>query len=504
MSLRMRGAMTAVAGVLALAATAAAGPLQDDLAARRARLMEKLGPDAMAIVWSAPTRVYSLDVDYEFRQDSHLLYLTGMTQEETILVLMPGNRTRKEILFTREPNPRREHWNGHILTKEEATAQSGIATVYYAGEFEAFVTAMFNQQLYGGKRNEVSNEFDAFFAAVGANRARLALAFGPRPAPSAPLTPAYEFAAKARDRFLNVSFVDTWPMISELRQIKTTYEQTQMEKSGLISSNAHIAGMAAAKPGRFEYEVESAIEQVYMANGAMTWGYPSIVGSGPNATILHYNASNRQMQAGDILLVDAAGNYQGYTVDITRSYPISGSYTEAQKDLYRLVLAAQDAGMAAAKIGNKTADVEKAAEEVVKAGLLKLGLITDASRRAVPHLVHPRHLPLDRHGRARRRRLPAAARRRHDLRGRARRLHPPAGARRAARHAREPQVQGRRSASAVEKYKFIGIRIEDSFLLTDTGLKRLSATVPRTIEEVERFMKSGERPSTSSPQGLGD
>ena len=146
MSLRMRGAMTAVAGVLALAATAAAGPLQDDLAARRARLMEKLGPDAMAIVWSAPTRVYSLDVDYEFRQDSHLLYLTGMTQEETILVLMPGNRTRKEILFTREPNPRREHWNGHILTKEEATAQSGIATVYYAGEFEAFVTAMFNQQ----------------------------------------------------------------------------------------------------------------------------------------------------------------------------------------------------------------------------------------------------------------------------------------------------------------------------------------------------------------------
>ena len=116
-----------------------------------------------------------------------------------------------------------------------------------------------------------------------------------------------------------------------------------------------------------------------MANGAMTWGYPSIVGSGPNATILHYNASNRQMQAGDILLVDAAGNYQGYTVDITRSYPISGSYTEAQKDIYRLVLAAQDAGMAAAKVGNKTADVEKAAEEVVKAGLLKLGLITDAT-----------------------------------------------------------------------------------------------------------------------------
>ena len=502
MSLRMRGAMTAVAGVLALAATAAAGPLQDDLAARRARLMEKLGPDAMAIVWSAPTRVYSLDVDYEFRQDSHLLYLTGMTQEETILVLMPGNRTRKEILFTREPNPRREHWNGHILTKEEATAQSGIATVYYAGEFEAFVTAMFNQQLYGGKRNEVSNEHDAFFAAVGANRARLALAFGPRPAPSAPLTPAYEFAAKARDRFLNVSFVDTWPMISELRQIKTTYEQTQMEKSGLISSNAHMAGMAAAKPGRFEYEVESAIEQVYMANGAMTWGYPSIVGSGPNATILHYNASNRQMQAGDILLVDAAGNYQGYTVDITRSYPISGSYTEAQKELYRLVLAAQDAGMAAAKIGNKTADVEKAAEEVVKAGLLKLGLITDASgeqfRTWYTHgICH--WIGMDVHDVGDYQR-PLAA-------GMTFVVEPGVYIRPQALDELSDTPENRKFKDAVrgavEKYKFIGIRIEDSFLLTDTGLKRLSATVPRTIEEVERFMKSGERPSTSSPGTSG-
>ena len=105
-----------------------------------------------------------------------------------------------------------------------------------------------------------------------------------------------------------------------------------MEKSGVISSQAHMAGMSTAKPGRFEYEVEAAIEQVYMANGAMSWGYPSIVGSGPNATILHYNESSRQMQAGDLLLVDAAASYQGYTVDITRTYPVSGTFTEAQKD----------------------------------------------------------------------------------------------------------------------------------------------------------------------------
>ena len=105
-----------------------------------------------------------------------------------------------------------------------------------------------------------------------------------------------------------------------------------MEKSAIISGQAHMAGMSAAGPGRFDPEVEAAIEQAYMANGAMSWGYPSIVGSGPNATILHYNESSRQMQAGELLLVDAAANYKGYTVDITRTYPVSGTFAEAQKD----------------------------------------------------------------------------------------------------------------------------------------------------------------------------
>jgi len=190
---------------------------------------------------------------------------------------------------TREPNPRREHWNGHSLTKEEATGASGIATVYYTGDFEEFLSAMFSRRAYGLKRGEVTDDFDAFFEAVAANRATLALPLGPRPAPSAPLTPVYEFAAKARERFVNVTFLDTFPLLADLRQIKTPYEQTLLEKSGTISGQAHMAGMSTAAPGRFEYQVEAAIEQVYLANGAMSWGYPSIVGSGPNATILHYH-----------------------------------------------------------------------------------------------------------------------------------------------------------------------------------------------------------------------
>jgi Xaa-Pro aminopeptidase len=489
---RGRQLVVTAVSVLVCAAAAAAGPLQDDLVARRARFMERLGPDALAIVWGAEPKVYSLDVDYEFRQDSNLLYLTGITQEGAMLVLMPGNKTTREILFVREPNPRREHWNGHLLTKEEAAAQTGIKTVYHTGEFESFVTAMFNRRPYGLKRGEVTDDFDTFFAAVAAGRATLGLPFGPRPAPSAPLPPAYEFAARARDRFLNVTLADTVPQIAELRQIKTPYEQTLLEKSGVISSQAHMAGMSTAKPGRFEYEVEAAIEEVYMANGAMSWGYPSIVGSGPNATILHYNESSRQMQAGDLLLVDAAASYQGYTVDITRTYPVSGTFTDAQKDLYRLVLAAQEAGMQAAKVGGKTADVEKAAEAVVKPGLLKLGLITDVAgdqfRTWYTHgICH--WIGMDVHDVGDYQK-PLAA-------GMAFTVEPGIYVRPQALENLDDTPENRTFkaavAGAVAKYKGMGVRIEDSFLLTATGLQRLSATTPRTIEEIERHLKTAGR-----------
>ena len=141
--------------------------------------------------------------------------------------------------------------------------------------------------------------------------------------------------------------------------MKTPYQLGVLEQSAAISSDAHLAGMRAARPGRYEYEVEAAIERTYLSRGAMSWGYPSIVGSGPNATVLHYEASSRKMEDGDLLLVDAAANFQGQTVDITRTYPVNGRFTEAQKDIYRIVLAAQEAGIHAAKAGNKREDIDE-------------------------------------------------------------------------------------------------------------------------------------------------
>ncbi len=469
---------------------AVAGEFQDDLKARRARAMERLGPESMLILWSAPVRNYSNDVDYEYRQNSNLYYLTGIDQEETILVLMPGNASRKEILFVKPRDPVREHWQGHILSKEEATAQSGVQTVHLTSEFEPFVNAVLSRRPYGLPPYRPSGEFDNFFNALGAGRARLALVLDPKPGLSGPLTPVFEFANRVKERFVGVSIQDAGDLFRDLRQIKTPYERKILERSVEISSEAHLAGMRAAKPGAFEYEVEAAIEQVYLARGARGWSYPSIVASGPNATILHYSKSSRRMEAGDLLLVDAAANYEYLTGDITRTYPVSGAFSPLQKDIYRIVLAAQEEAMKVARPGVKINDVHQKTVEVIKQGLSKLGLIADASgeqyRTWYTHgACHFIGMDV------------------HDVGDRERPLEP------GMAFVIEPGIYIREGAlenlpktpensafiekvrPAYEKHKNIGVRIEDSFLLTESGLKHLSAKVPRTIEEIEKFLKSG-------------
>ena len=479
---------------LLLPAMGSAGPLQDDLHARRARAMGRLGPEALAIFWSAPTRLYSLSVSYEYRQDSNLLYLAGIDQEETILVLMPGNETRREILFIRDADPRREHWEGHILTPEEATARSGIQTVMRTGQFEGFLASLLSGRSPSPSGDD--GEYTRFLTARSEHRARLALLLERQADLSAPVGPAVAFASRMRERFFGFSVQDATPILHELRQTKTPFEQDILRRSVEISSEAHRAGMRAAAPGKFEYEVEAAIEETYLRNGAMSWGYPSIVGSGPNATILHYRSSRRRMESGDLLLVDAAANFEGYTGDITRTYPVNGTFTPEQRAIYEVVLAAQEAGMRAVKPGVTFAEVQEACEEVIRAGLFKLGLITDEA--GAQFKVWSTHGFLHFIG------MDV-----HDV-GTTREIHP------GMAFVIEPGIYIRESAlehlpptpenaafiskvrPLVQKYGDMGVRVEDSFLLTAEGLERMSRTVPRTTAEIEEFMK-GSRPSVTSP-----
>jgi Xaa-Pro aminopeptidase len=443
----------------------------------------------MLILWSAPPRTYSLDVDYEYHQDHNLYYLAGIDQEETTLVLMPGNATRKEILFIKERNPVREHWTGHLLSKEEAVAQSGVEQVYLNEQFEPFIDALFARVAYDVPRYYPTQEYERFFKGVSAGRARLSLIFNPKPGLSSPIGRVNEFAKRVQERYPGIAVQDASDIFRDLRQVKTPYEQRILERSVEISNQAHLAGMRAARPGVYEYQVKAAIEQVYQANGAFGWGYPSIVGSGPNSTILHYEKANRKMQAGDLLLVDAAANYGYLTGDITRTYPVSGTFSDLQKEIYSIVLTAQEETIKTVKAGALLSDIHGRTVEIVKQGLLKLGLITDASG--------DQYKTWYTHGACHFIGMDV-----HDVGDYDRPLEP------GMAFVIEPGIYIREDGlssllkspdndafmekvrPAFEKYKNIGIRIEDSFLLTESGLKRLSAGVPRTIEEIESLMKS--------------
>jgi Xaa-Pro aminopeptidase len=466
-------------------APAAATELSEDLAARRERLMERLGPEAMLILFSAPVRNYSHDVDHEYRQDSNLYYLTGMTQDETMLVLMPGNASRREILFVRDRDPVREHWEGRLMSRDEAASHTGIRTVLSNREFEPFVAAMLSRQPFGGVDDR---EAAAFFGALAEGRARVAFALQGGGA-AEPLTPAQDLARRIRERYPGFQTVDATPHLVDLRLVKTPYERALLVRSVEISNEGQRAGMRAARPGAYEYEVEAAIEAVHRARGAAGQSYPSIVGSGPNSTILHYNDSSRQMQAGELLLVDAGSAYQYMAADTTRTYPVSGRFTDAQKDLYELVLEAQEAGIQAARPGATFVDIHQRTVDVIRAGLLRLGLITDASgdqyRMWYTHgATH--YIGIDVHD--------VGDRRRPLVPGMAFVIEPGVYIRQGALDALPPTAENlaliERIQPAVDRYRDTGVRIEDAFLLEESGLRRMTEGLPRTVAEVEAFMQA--------------
>ncbi len=459
-----------------------------DLAARRDRAMAALGPETVLVLWSAPTRTYSRDINYEYRQDSNLFYLSGVTEAQTVLVLVPGSTARKAFLFAQQADPFREVWYGHVPTPVELSARSGIDAVFPQRGMEAF-DAFISGVLGGETSGTTLPEFAAVRAAQQRGEAKLAIAY-PLDGTDTDAGPHLAWAREQQRRYPGLTVVSASDTLMADRQIKTPYEQGILKKSVAISADAHIEGMRATRPGRWEYEVESVIEAWFLRHGAMSWGYPSIIASGPNALTLHYLDSSRQMVRGDLLLVDAAGSYEGLTGDITRTYPVSGQFSADQRAIYDLVLRAQDAGIAAARPGRSADDVTKAVRATFADGLLKLGLIgaegpePDAQVSLwFPH--GPVHgIGLDVHE-------PLSL---LDI-GTAFVIEPGLYIRQDALD-RLPATPANtalvaRLAPAVARYRNIGVRIEDSFLMTSSGPVMLSARVPRRAIDIEKIVGRG-------------
>jgi len=448
-----------------------------EFAARRARLAKEMGPNAMLVVFSARPKVRDNDIQYPYRQSDTMLYLTGIDQPDTTLLLIPGEMEYREVVFVRDSNPRQEMWTGHIPTHEEVTAISGIARVESSGRFRSFLNAAFG----GGSLDPVfyPRAMPAFYDAVRNGRAEVWFVRGEE---------SSQFIEDLRKERPDLRFRDATPILTAMREIKSPAEVAVMQKAIDISLAGQKAGMKRARTAANEREVQSVIESTFRDLGASALAYPSIVASGKNATTLHYEDDDAPIDRHGLLLADVGAEVDGYAADTTRTYPVSGRFTPDQRAIYDAVYAVQEATMAAMRPGALWVDVDRKTVEAMAVQLQRLGLISKIDPKQVrmylPYLVgHHVGLAV------------------HDVWDRGRPLEP------GMILTVEPGIYVRRSdvlknptylglsreeqtsvAKALERYDGIGVRIEDEVLITADGARLLTAAAPRDAAGIERFM----------------
>jgi Xaa-Pro aminopeptidase len=266
-----------------------------ELQARRASLAKAIGNNAVFIAFSREPARRTGDVDWPFRQEDNLLYLTAMNEPDTTLVLLPGERERRELLFARDRDPAAEAWTGAIPSKDEVTAATGIADVASSRQFDAFVNALFQGRGWGdtpiSSRYYATPGMPAFLAAMRAGRAEVWLALVDRPG-GAVMTREQQFADQLRRRFPEVTFRDASPLLHAMREIKSATELALIQRAIDITVAAQKAAMTRVLTATREHEVQATIEFTFRNLGACCWAFPSIVAAGRNATTLHYVTNN--------------------------------------------------------------------------------------------------------------------------------------------------------------------------------------------------------------------
>jgi Xaa-Pro aminopeptidase len=459
--------------------------------ARRAALAKMIGPDALLIAFSSEPARRTGDVDWPFRQEDNLLYLTGMNEPDTTLVLLPGERGRREIIFARDRDPSNERWTGVIPSKEQVTASTGVGDVVSPRRFNQFIDALFQGR--GWDAPPQSGYFappamPAFLAAVRAGRAEVLLVMHDRGALGSAMTREQRFADDLRRQYPGVRFRDVSPLLLGMREIKSPAELTLIQRAIDITVEAQKAAMARVPTATRESEVQATIEFTFRNLGACCWGFPSIVAAGRNSTTLHYETNNGPIVRGGLLLTDIGAEVEGYGADVTRTYPADGTFSPEQRDIYQAVFAAQAESLALMRPGGRHLEVNNKAIEVVGRELLKLGLVTRATPdQAGLYLFHGTGHPLGLQT--------------HDVYDRARVYEP------GMVFTNEPGIYVRKDdivaseifrqmlpaeqtsvRSALQRYDGIGIRIEDDVLITEGEPKVLSSGAPSTVKDIEAWM----------------
>jgi len=479
--------------VLLLAAPALAAASPDDFAARRAELAGQIGPDGMLILMSPPAAQRNGDVDWPFRQEDSLLYLTGQNEPETSLVLVPGETEHKEIIFTRDSNPSQEVWTGRIPTRDEVAAATGVKEVVSAGRLHDFLRAAMEGKAWGsqqGYRSFGVSGLPAWQQKVRSGKAVVWMIMENRALDGEP-TAELKFVEQLRRSYPELQFRDAWPLLVAMRMVKSTSEIASVQRAIDVTVAAQKAAMQRVRTAQHEYEVQATIEYTFRNLGACCWAFPSIAASGKNTTTLHYETNNDPITVGGLMLTDIGAEVDGYSADVTRTYPQDGSFSPEQRAIYEAVLRAQTETIALMKPGVYLREVHEAAIRILGEDLLRLGLVSRNERDQVTmYFIHGlgHHLGL----------------RTHDVNERSSKLAAgmivtdepglyvrPADVHANAAYLKLPATERAGIDAALAKYADIGVRIEDDILITDGAAKNLSSAAPRTVADIEAFMRSG-------------
>ncbi len=421
---------------------------------RRARFMAEIGA-AAAILPSAPVAMRSNDVEFVYRQDNDFYYLTGFAEPESVALFAPGHKDGEFVMFVRPRDRERETWTGRRAGIEGAMLDYGADKAYVIDELDRVLPRYLEgvERVYYPLGNNERMNARVLELIRGAQAMRPRTGSGP------------------------VAMLDPRELIHEARLKKRPEELDAMRRAIAISCEAHKDAMRRARGGMMEWEIEALVDYAFRSRGAAGPSYPSIVASGPNAATLHYIHNDRQMQSGDLLLIDAGCEVDFYASDVTRTFPVGARFNPAQRAMYSVVLEAQRRGIESIKPGVRFDDVHEAALRVLVEGMIDLCLVKGPLDDAIATASYRRYymhrtshwLGMDV----------------HDVG-----LYRVGGSSRALEPSMvltvEPGIYvSPDDESAPESMRGVGIRIEDDVLVTAEGHEVLTAAIPKTIDDVE-------------------
>jgi Xaa-Pro aminopeptidase len=426
-------------------------------AQRRALLAARM-QSGVAIVPGAPERTRNRDAHYPYRFDSYFYYLTGFREPEAVLVVIAGEPA-KSLLFCRDKNPEREVWDGFRHGPAAAREAFGFDEAHSITKLDELAPELLSNQT-------------ALFTHLGADSVWDARVVGW----------VNEVRNRARSGVTAPREIeDVHVVLDEMRLIKSAEELATMRRAAEISTGAHRRAMQSARPGRSEYEIEAELLYEFRRHGAQAPAYTPIVAAGANACVLHYVENAAALTDGDLLLIDAGCELDGYASDITRTFPVNGKFSGPQKDVYEMVLAAQAAALAEVRPGNTWDQPHEAAVRVLAQGLVDLGLLAGGVEQAIETEAYKKFymhrtghwLGLDVHDAGD-----------YKLNGQWRALQP------GMVLTVEPGCYIRAGDGVPERFANIGVRIEDDVLVTDDGHEVLTTAAPKAPGDIENLMRS--------------